>query len=234
MNLPNQEISGFLLVDKESGPTSFNIIYHLRKITNIRKIGHAGTLDPFATGLMIIAIGRSATKNILNYTKLDKVYEAEFCFGATTDSLDPEKEIIYDQNYQGELDKITLVNTLTDFKGEITQTPPAYSAIKINGQKAYDLARKGREFTIPSRTVHIYDISLLDLRKEEKLAFATFRVHCSSGTYIRSLARDIAKKLGTTGYCTKLNRTAIGTFKLSNSHKLSDINAQNWQNLLIS
>lgn len=231
----NKTNSGFLLIDKISGITSFKVVHQLRKITNIRKIGHAGTLDPFATGLLIIAITREATKQIDSFLKLDKVYEAEFCLGATTETLDPEGEIIFDKNLQpSTITPEKIKEQLSHFIGKINQTPPTFSAIKINGQRAYDLARKGLAPEMKSREIEIFDFTLENLYIKDNVVFVNFIIHCGSGTYIRSLARDLAKALNTTGYCTALRRTKIGSYSIENAHKLSELNSENWHNYLFS
>lgn len=213
--------SGFLLVDKPPGITSFGVIARLRKMTGIKKIGHAGTLDPFATGLLIIAVGRDATKEIASYVKLDKTYEATFCFGATTETLDPEKPVEQDPSFQvSTVNKEAVDAVLKTFIGEIQQVPPIYSAIKVNGERAYDLARAGKEITMQARTVTITRLILTDLREENGLIYAKITVDCGSGTYIRSLAKDIAQKLGTTGYVTELRRTRIGAHSIENAKTL--------------
>lgn len=213
--------SGFLLVDKPPGITSFGVIARLRKMTGIKKIGHAGTLDPFATGLLIIAVGRDATKEIANYVKLDKSYDATFCIGATTETLDPEKPVEVDPTFKPETITTKAVEeVLTAFIGEIQQVPPIYSAIKMNGKRAYDLARAGKEVIMQARTVTITRFELHELIHENGLVFAKVTVDCGSGTYIRSLAKDIAEKLGTTGYVTELRRTHIGVHSIENAKTL--------------
>ncbi|RMD51250.1 tRNA pseudouridine(55) synthase TruB, partial [Candidatus Parcubacteria bacterium] len=181
-----QSQSGFLLVDKPADITSHDAVDYLRKITGIKKIGHAGTLDPFATGLLIIAIGRQATKNISQYVKLDKIYEATIILGATTDSLDPETPIkkqllskpFSQQDIQVAIKKMT---------GTIKQKPPVFSAIKINGRRAYQLARADQDIKIKSRSVQIYNFSLKNSKYQNGLQELQTVIHCSSGTYIRSI-----------------------------------------------
>lgn len=226
--------SGFLLINKPEGITSFGAITALRKKTGVKKIGHAGTLDPFATGLLIIAVGREATREIQHFVKQDKVYEAEFCFGATTETLDTEGEVQKNPNFKPEMisaEKIQEI--LPSFTGEIMQAPPAFSAMKINGKRAYKLARKGEGVEIPERPITINKITVDSLEEHEGLTYANFTIDCGSGTYIRSLARDIAKALGTEGYVTKLHRTSIGPFLNKDAHALEEID-ENWKNKRIS
>lgn len=223
------ENSGFLLVNKPAGITSFGVIARLRKITNIKKIGHAGTLDPFATGLLIVAVGRDATKQISNYMKMDKVYDATFCFGATTETLDPEREMVRDPKFRPE--KVTdpaIHDMAKKFIGAISQTPPAFSAIKIKGVRAYLLARFGKNPEIPSRIVNIAGITISTIERRDNLLFIKLTIGCGSGTYIRSLARDMAESVGTTGYVTQLHRTSIGTFQITDAKTLEEL-ADSWQ-----
>lgn len=176
------------------------------------KVGHTGTLDPFATGLIILVIGKEC-KNASKYSKLDKVYEATITLGQTSSTGDPEGEITSFAGpgpakvpKQGEIEEI-----LGRFVGEIEQTPPVFSAIKINGQRAYKLARKGEAVEIPKRTVTIYSLELLDYKYPK----VKIRTHVSSGTYIRSLASDIGLALNTGAYVTELRRTKVGKYLIN-------------------
>ncbi len=212
-----------IFVDKPAGMTSFGVVARVRRILSEQegkkvKVGHTGTLDPFATGLLILMAGK-ATKKAMEFTKLDKVYEATIRLGATSSTGDPEGEIVVKNttvNYmQSEIEAI-----LQRFVGKIQQTPPAFSAIKIDGQRAYKLARAGKEVEIPSRTVEIYSIDLLDY----SAPYLKIRTHVSSGTYIRTLAEDIGEALGCGAYCTELRRTQIADFNIDNL-KLFDLPA---------
>lgn len=214
---------GILLVDKPVGWTSFDVVAKIRgqirreyqeqgiKPTKRQlKVGHAGTLDPFATGLLVILLG-DATKKADEFLKLDKVYEATIRLGAISTTGDPEGEITEVPAAQGQaLSKAEVEEVLQKFVGEITQIPPIFSAIKVNGQRAYKLAHAGKEVEIPSRQVTIYSIDLLDYTYPE----LKIRTHVSSGTYIRTLAEDIGEALGTGAYCSALRRTAIHSFTL--------------------
>ena len=213
-----------ILIDKPSGISSFGVVAKVR--ANLRdkfghkvKVGHTGTLDPFATGLLILLSGKM-TKKSSNFLKLDKTYEATLKLGYTSTTGDPEGEIqLYSNEGSPELDEYTDISlALNSFVGKIEQTPPRFSAIKINGQRAYKLARKGQDFKIPSRKVEIYSIDILDYNYPE----LRIRVHCSSGTYIRTLAEDIGKKLGTGAYLTELRRTQIANYNVKDAHPLSD------------
>jgi tRNA pseudouridine55 synthase len=172
------------------------------------KVGHAGTLDPFATGLLIVLLG-DATKSAGDFLKLDKVYEATIKLGAVSTTGDPEGEITIVSDTTPTPQRV--LEALDGFRGEIRQRPPMYSAIKIKGQRAYDLARAGKEFEIPERIVTIYDIELLDYAYPE----IKIRTHVSSGTYIRTLAEDVGKALETGAYCSELRRTRIGEYSVA-------------------
>ncbi|MDO8507091.1 MAG: tRNA pseudouridine(55) synthase TruB [bacterium] len=208
---------GIYLIDKQAGWTSFDVVAKMRGITGIRSIGHAGTLDPFATGLLIVLVGKEFTKRQDEFMKQDKEYEATLKLGEESTTGDPEGEIrkIETREYSKE----EVEEALQKFIGEIEQTPPAHSAIKINGQRAYKKARKGEKFEIPKRNVTIHELDLT----EYKYPFVKFRVKCSSGTYIRTLGVDIAEKLGTRGYLTELRRTKIGEHDIKDAKELSSL-----------
>lgn len=224
--------SGFLLINKPAGITSHDVVDELRRITGIRKIGHAGTLDPFATGLLIVAIGREATREISTYVGLDKTYEAEFVLGATTETLDPESPI-QKTPLTSPLTRGEIAEAMQSFIGTIEQVPPMYSAIKKQGKKLYELARQGKTIEREPRIITINTFELLgEPTQEDGLTVIRVRINCSSGTYIRALARDLGVKLGSAGYVRKLERTAIGTFSLENAHLLSDVSQDNWTDYL--
>jgi tRNA pseudouridine55 synthase len=215
-----------LLIDKPAGWTSFDVVAKIR--SGIRaeyrdkgekptkkqlRVGHAGTLDPFATGLLIILKG-DACKKAGEFLKLDKVYEATIRLGQTSTTGDPEGEITDISDKVPNIDEVKAA--LQKFTGEITQRPPIYSAIKINGQRAYKLAREGKEFEVPERIVQIYSIDMLDYNYPE----IKIRVHVGSGTYIRSLAEDIGAELSVGAYCTQLRRMKIAEYDLSQASLL--------------
>ena len=215
-----------ILIDKPAGISSFGVVAKVRRRLTEEfghkvKVGHTGTLDPFATGLLILLSGKY-TKKSSDFLKLDKVYEATMKLGYVSSTGDPEGEITkYDASAGGGAwgsDEATSVisSFLNSFIGKITQTPPRFSAIKINGQRAYKLARQGKTFNIPSRQVEIYSIDILNYN----YPYLTIRVHCSSGTYIRTLAEDIGKALGTGAYLTALRRTKIGQYSVTDATKL--------------
>ncbi|MBR2543537.1 tRNA pseudouridine(55) synthase TruB [Candidatus Saccharibacteria bacterium] len=202
-----------ILIDKPAGISSFGVVAKVRKKLRDEfghkiKVGHTGTLDPFATGLLILLSGKM-TKKSGEFLKLDKEYIAELKLGFTSTTGDPEGEITKVNDINTDINEIK--NVLNNFIGEIEQTPPKFSAIKINGQRAYKLARKGQDFEIPSRKVTIYNIEILDYNYPK----LKIKCHVSSGTYIRTLAEDIGKALGTGAYLTALRRTKIGNYDLN-------------------
>lgn len=224
------EMNGILLVDKPSGWTSFDVVAKVRGIlkkSGIQKpkVGHTGTLDPLATGLLVLLIG-DYTKRATELTKLDKTYAVTMKLGQTSSTGDEEgiKAQISDlvPTYE------ELEDVLKQFIGEIMQTPPAYSAIKINGQRAYKLARAGKEVKIEPRKVTIYLIDFVDYTYPE----IKFTAKVSSGTYIRSLVEDIGKELNTGAYMTALCRTEVGKFVLTNAITTNNINVEKIPELL--
>jgi len=203
---------GMILVDKPAGITSFGVVARVRRqltqqMGKRAKVGHTGTLDPFATGLMIIVTGKEC-RNAGNYSKLDKEYEATITLGMNSSTGDPEGELTPVSDRQATTEAVEAA--LKQFTGEITQRPPIFSAIKINGRRAYDLARKGEVFEMPDRQVTIFSLELLDYTYPE----IKIRVHVSSGTYIRTLAEDIGKVLETGAYCSQLRRTKVGEWSV--------------------
>lgn len=211
---------GIILIDKPAGMTSFGVVARVRRVLTEKhgkkiKVGHTGTLDPFATGLLILVIGKEC-KNAGKYSKLDKTYEATIRLGKTSTTGDPEGEITDVSDRKPSISKIESV--LNEYKGEIIQSPPIYSAIKIGGQRAYKLARSGKEIQMPKRQVNIYSLEIINY----SYPVIKIRTHVSSGTYIRSLAEDIGKSLGVGAYCSQLRRTEIDKWKVDNAQKLSD------------
>lgn len=208
-----QPVSGWINLDKPAGIGSTKALSRVRKFLDAQKAGHAGTLDPLASGILPIALGE-ATKVIPFIQDAAKTYTFTIKWGETTDTDDMEGNIIkISPNRPKEQDVLT---ALPDFTGEITQIPPKYSAIKIDGQRAYDLARSGADIDMKSRQVTINKLELLEARRDE----ADFRVNCGKGTYVRSLARDIAEKLGTYGHIIALRRESVGYFTLQSAISL--------------
>ncbi|MBR3157155.1 tRNA pseudouridine(55) synthase TruB [Candidatus Saccharibacteria bacterium] len=252
-----------ILIDKPADISSFGVVAKVRGFLKAQfnhkiKVGHTGTLDPFATGLLIILTGKN-TKKSSEFLKLDKIYDATLKLGYTSTTGDPEGQIVpykeseelqrhfseggfrsaaarglarsprgrpplgtrttrrVDGRERRDPERNVVEAAIKSFVGKITQTPPRFSAIKVNGERAYKLARKGKNFEIPSRKVEIYSIDILDYHYPE----LQIRVHCSSGTYIRTLAEDIGKKLGTGAYLTSLRRLKIGNYDVRNALPLS-------------
>lgn len=205
-------------INKPAGITSHTVVNKLRKHYGIKKIGHAGTLDPFATGVLILLVGRESTKKSQELMKQNKIYRTKLKLGYISDTYDKDG-VIQEYNIQkvptrAEIDKI-----IASFIGEISQIPPIYSAIKINGKKMYELARKGQTVDIPPRLVHIYDIIVL----EYTYPYLTLDIACSSGTYIRSLGYDIGIKLGTGAYLETLERRQSGEYNIENCYTLDTL-----------
>lgn len=210
-----------VLIDKPTGMTSFGVVARLRRkiseqVGHKVKVGHTGTLDPFATGLMILLVGK-ATKRSDEFLKLDKWYDATICFGKVSSTGDPEGELT---DVSADIPtKEQICQTITQFIGEIKQIPPAFSAIKIDGQRAYKLARQGKTVDMPSRSVQIYALELVDYN----YPILKIKTHVSSGTYIRTLAEDIGKSLGTGAYCQELRRTKIAEYDVDDAKALADL-----------
>lgn len=207
-----------LAVWKPKGPSSNQLLTQIKRLTKIKKIGHAGTLDPLASGILVIAIGRESTKKLSAEVAKEKEYLAKIKLGmeSTTDDEEGEKTI-FEVSEEPKESKVTEV--VKKFIGEIEQTPPQYSAIKINGKEAYKYARKGQSVDIKSRKVLIKKIEIISY----EYPYLTIRVVTGPGVYIRSLARDIGKKLSTGGYITELERTRIDDYTKNNVTKLSSL-----------
>lgn len=208
---------GFLNVYKPTGMTSHDVVAILRKITKIKQIGHTGTLDPFAQGVLPICIGKAT--RLIEYLDDDKEYLAEVSFGKSTDTYDLEGQTTFESNLK--ITKDSVIKGLNDFKGEITQIPPIYSAIKVKGKKLYEYARSGEEVKIEPRKVTIDKIELKDFDEEGQKA--QIIIKCSKGTYIRSIAHDLGQKLKTGAHLSKLIRTQAGFFLADSAVKLDDI-----------
>lgn len=213
----HDDVNGWLIVDKPQGMGSTDVVNITRRLFNANKNGHAGTLDPFATGVLPIAFGE-ATKLIPFVTDGIKEYEFVLQFGTATNTDDCEGEVISESDKIPTKDEILAV--LPQFTGTITQIPPAYSAIKINGERAYKLARQGETVNIPPRQVTIYE---LELKEQIGSVLFKLRVLCSKGTYVRTLGKDIALKLNTVGHLQALRRTKCGIFSLSDTILLENI-----------
>jgi tRNA pseudouridine55 synthase len=208
-------LNGLLLVNKPIGITSFDVIRALRRQTGVKKIGHAGTLDPLATGLMLMLFGTTC-KQAMSLTKLDKRYLGEVTLGATSTTGDSEGEKTPISDRKPSLTEVTAA--ILKFRGEIIQTPSIYSAIKVNGQEAYKYARAGRDVELPTRQVTVYELELVAY----EYPIIKLNAKVSSGTYIRSLATDIGETLGVGGFLSTLIRTEVGEYSLSDAVELEN------------
>lgn len=212
-----------ILVNKERGVSSNKVVNTVKFLLQAKKAGHLGTLDVLGEGLLPVTIGK-ATKLFDYFLNKDKVYKTVFKFGETTDTLDLEGEIHKMDDKHITMDMVSSV--LAEFIGKQEQMPPAFSAKKIKGKKAYELAREGKEVVLKRKEIEIYDIQCLRELEENKFEFL---VHCSSGTYIRSLCRDLAQRLSTYGVMYAIQRTKCGIFDISNSYTIDDIKNNNFK-----
>ena len=213
-------MNGILNIYKPTGMTSFDVVRIIRKISNVKKVGHAGTLDPEASGVLPVCIGK-ATKAIDYIMEDFKIYEAELKLGVITDTYDREGKIL--QESEVNVSEEEIIQVINSFVGEIKQVPPMYSALKVNGKKLYELARAGIEIEREARPIVIYDIDIIDI----KIPYVKFRVKCSKGTYIRSLCYDIGEKLKCGGMMWNLQRTATGQFHIEDAINIEDLNEEN-------
>lgn len=232
----------FLLIDKPAGITSHDVVYRIRKITGEKRVGHAGTLDPFATGLLIVGVGRDCTKHLSHFLGMEKSYIADIALGATTETLDPESpETIVPKDDGTETISLEELKTaIGELTGPQEQIPPMYSAIKMGGKKLYELARAGKTIERVPRNVTVY--SWKPLFEPSPLTTPltahptpfplpvtlSFHINVSSGTYIRALARDLGKLCGTGGYLRYLRRTSIGPHRVEDAALLNELTSENW------
>lgn len=221
-------MTGVLNIDKPGGITSHDVVSHVRKHTNQRRVGHAGTLDPFATGVLIVAVG-SATR-LIEYTRdLPKTYHTTFTLGAKSDTDDRTGEIT-PSNKTSHPTITDIKTSLQKFVGTIKQTPPDYAALKVQGKKMYELARAGKDIHAKPRNVTVHAIKFLHYNYPQ----LKLEITCGSGTYIRAIARDLGQKLNTNAYVQELRRTAIGDFTLDTAMPLSDLTKDNIAEHLLS
>lgn len=219
-------INGIINVYKEAGYTSFDVVARLRGILRIKKIGHTGTLDPDAVGVLPVCVG-NATKICDVLTDTDKQYKCTMLLGVKTDTFDTSGRTINEADVS--VSKEDIINAVNSFIGDIKQIPPMYSAIKVNGKKLYEYARSGQSVELKERAVSIYNINIEDI----SIPYVTFTVDCSKGTYIRSLCNDIGEKLGCFGTMASLTRTKVGKFTIDESIKLNDIEEMMKSNTLL-
>ena len=210
---------GIVLVDKPEGPTSHDVVAKARRIFGTRKVGHAGTLDPMATGLLVLGVGK-ATRLLSYITASEKEYFATIRLGQATNTDDAQGEVTSSTTTNAVTDE-QILNTVREFRGPISQKPSSVSAIKVNGKRAYALVRKGQEVDLPAREVMIHDFEVIEIIRVAEFIDVKVRVVCSPGTYIRALARDLGIKLGVGGHLTELRRTRSGRF--SQMRSLVDI-----------
>lgn len=211
-------MDGILIINKPKGYTSHDVVNVIRKKLNIKKVGHTGTLDPNATGVLPILVGQ-ATKVSKYLIEHDKTYVAKVKLGEKTSTGDVEGEIIEKKDVPKNLNEENVLKILKNFIGKQKQIPPVYSAIKVNGKKAYEYARENKKIELEPREIEIYKIDLIELKDDE----ITFEVECSKGTYIRTLCEDIAVKLGTLGFMKELERKKVNIFTIDNAINLDDI-----------
>lgn len=220
-------MDGIIVINKEKDYTSHDVVAKLKKKLNISKVGHTGTLDPNATGVLPILIGKGTkfSKYLINH---DKTYKAKIELGKKTDTADVEGNVIEEKPVDTEYIKQNLVQVLESFVGKQEQVPPMYSAIKKNGKKLYEYARKGEKIEVEPRKIEIYKIELVEYNEKN----IDFIVSCSKGTYIRSLCEDIAEKLNTVGYMKNLERLQVGEFNIEKSVLIDDVNTENIEKYL--
>jgi tRNA pseudouridine55 synthase len=216
--------SGFLLIDKPSGLTSHDVVAQVRKALGTKKVGHAGTLDPMATGLLVLGFNQG-TKLLTFAVGKDKTYFATIRLGSSTITDDAEGEVIYvsEKDQLAGLPKAKIEAEISKLTGQISQVPSSVSAIKVSGVRAYDLVRSGEQVELKPRSVTVAKFELLDIAEAETHIDLAVRVDCSSGTYIRALARDLGSALGVGGHLTSLRRTRVGDFEVNQGYSLAEL-----------
>lgn len=220
-------MEGILNIDKPQWLSSHDVVAKVRRICNTRRVGHAGTLDPLATGVLLVCVGR--TTRLVEYLMgQPKTYTATVRLGQTTNTYDAEGEIAEERPF-AHINQTAIEDSLNTFRGPIEQIPPIYSAIKVKGQPMYKLARQGKDVEAKPRPVTIYDLQLTAWEPP----FLKLQVSCSTGTYIRSLAHDIGEALGCGGHIVELRRMAVGDFKIDDAITLDDLTSANWESLCL-
>ena len=223
-------MNGILIIDKPKGITSRDVVNNVIKIFNTKKVGHTGTLDPLATGVLVVSVGK-ATKLVDELTSTEKEYIASVTLGIKTDTLDSMGSILFSEDVMKTKEEI--INVLNSFICSYEQEVPIYSAVKINGKKLYEYAREGIDIELPKRKVEIKEIELLDdIEYKDNKTMFKFRCVVSKGTYIRSLIKDIANRLDTIGIMTNLRRTRQGNFKIEESVKLENLTINNLKSII--
>ena len=234
MNSMNNDLNGWLVINKDLGMTSRQVVNIVKKTLNVKKIGHAGTLDPLATGVLALAIGK-ATKTVKYIMDGMKKYSFTIKWGISTDTQDAEGKITSKSNKKP--DEIKLKAILKNLVGEMNQIPPKFSAIKIKGKRAYELARNGKKFTLKSRKVFLKKIVIVEKNVKKKIPCTSFEIECGKGFYVRSLVRDICKKLDVDGHVIELKRIESEPFNLKSSISIKDFlrlyKKNDWKNFFL-
>lgn len=213
--------SGLVIVDKPAGVTSHDVVSRVRRLAGTRKVGHAGTLDPMATGVLVLGVNR-ATRLLGHLTLTEKAYDGTIRLGASTTTDDAEGDLVSTASARG-LDEARIRAGLASFVGDIEQVPTAVSAIKVEGRRAYDRVRDGEDVQLAARPVTIHQLEVHRVRPAGELVDVDVSVRCSSGTYIRAIARDLGAELGVGGHLGALRRTAVGPFALDHAHTLEQL-----------
>jgi len=219
------DIHGFVIVDKPAGMTSHDVVHQIRKLANTKKVGHAGTLDPDATGVLVVGLGK-ATRLLTFIVADNKTYQATIRLGQSRTTDDAQGEIIETKNCE-KITEEAIKKELDKFVGDIQQIPSSVSAIKVDGKRAYDLVRQGEKVELAPRSVHISAIDVHEIKKIDEFLDVVVTVHCSSGTYIRAIARDLGNSLQVGGHLTNLRRTQSGQWSITNANKLADLKPGN-------
>jgi tRNA pseudouridine55 synthase len=214
-------MSGLVIVDKPAGWTSHDVVAKLRGLAGTRRVGHAGTLDPMATGVLVVGVGK-ATRLLGHLALTEKTYDAVMRLGRSTDTDDAEGEIVASASAAGVTEEDVRAAAV-ELTGPIQQVPPRVSAVKVDGRRAYQRARAGEDVTLRPRSATVYDFTIIGLRREGDLLDVTATITCSSGTYIRALARDLGARLGTGGHLTALRRTRVGPYDLSMARTIEQL-----------
>ena len=213
--------SGLVVVDKPAGLTSHDVVAQVRRLAGTRKVGHAGTLDPMATGVLVVGLGR-ATRLLGHLASTEKAYDATIRFGEVTTTDDAEGETLARTSTE-HLSETQVREALAGFVGELDQVPSSVSAVKVGGRRSYDRVRAGEEVTLPARRVVIHALDVTAVRRAGEWVDADVSLRCSSGTYVRAIARDAGAVLGVGGHLTALRRTAVGSFTLSEARTLDEL-----------
>lgn len=213
--------SGLVVVDKPAGMTSHDVVAKLRRVMRTKRVGHSGTLDPMATGVLVVGVERG-TKFLAHVVTHDKRYEATIRLGASTVTDDVEGEVLSRTNPGGVTDA-DITEALREQTGEIMQRPSSVSSIKVDGRRAHELVREGHDVMLPERPVTVFELTIGDIRRNDEYIDVDVAVHCSSGTYIRSIARDVGAVLGCGGHLIALRRTSVGPFTIGQARSLEDL-----------